>query len=76
MVAVADLVKAGYVVRSVGITEIDAETLRRAHAVHPISLVEVRYSLLDRDIEEGFYPLHENWVLMWVVCHLFHGVIE
>ncbi len=63
--AVADLVKAGYV-RSVGITEIDAETLRRAHAVHPISLVEVRYSLLDRDIEEGFYPLHENWVLMWL----------
>ena len=40
--AVADLVKAGYV-RSVGITEIDAETLRRAHAVHPISLVEVDY---------------------------------
>ena len=47
--AVADLVKAGYV-RSVGITEIDAETLRRAHAVHPIILVEVRYSLRDRDI--------------------------
>ena len=57
--AVADLVKAGYV-RSVGITEIDAETLRRAHAVHPISLVEVRYSLLDRDIEEGILPTAEQ----------------
>ena len=73
--AVADLVKAGYV-RSVGITEIDAETLRRAHAVHPISLVEVRYSLLDRDIEEGILPTaRELGIDVVTFANLFHGVI-
>ena len=67
--AVADLVKAGYV-RSVGITEIDAETLRRAHAVHPISLVEVRYSLL------GILPTaRELGIDVVTFANLFHGVI-
>lgn len=54
--AVADMVKAGYV-KSVGISEVDGATLRKANAVHPISLVEVRYSLMDRHIEDDLLPI-------------------
>ena len=73
--AVADMVKAGYV-RNVGITEIDAGTLRRAHAVHPISLVEVRYSLLDREIEQSLIPTaRELGIGIVTFANLFHGVI-
>lgn len=73
--AVADMVKAGYV-RNVGITEIDADTLRRAHAVHPISLVEVRYSLLDREIEQSLIPTaRELGIGIVTFANLFHGVI-
>lgn len=53
--AVADMVKAGYA-KSIGISEVDGATLRRANAVHPISLVEVRYSLMDRHIEDDLLP--------------------
>lgn len=73
--AVSDMVKAGYV-RNVGITEIDAGTLRRAHAVHPISLVEVRYSLLDREIEQSLIPTaRELGIGIVTFANLFHGVI-
>lgn len=73
--AIADLVKAGYV-RNVGITEIDAETLRRAYAVHPIRLVELRYSLLDRDIEQDLIPTaRELGIRIVTFANLFHGVI-
>lgn len=53
--AVSDMVKAGYV-KSIGISEVDGATLRKANAVHPISLVEVRYSLMDRHIEDDLLP--------------------
>ncbi|MDR2919029.1 MAG: aldo/keto reductase [Tannerella sp.] len=53
--AVADMVKAGYA-KSIGISEVDGATLRKANAVHPISLVEVRYSLMDRHIEDDLLP--------------------
>lgn len=53
--AIADLVKAGYV-RQIGITQVDAETLRRAHATHPISWVEAEYSLFNRSIEREILP--------------------
>ena len=49
------MVKAGYV-KSIGISEVDGATLRKANAVHPISLVEVRYSLMDRHIEDDLLP--------------------
>lgn len=53
--AVAYLVKAGYV-KTIGISEVDGTTLRKANDVHPISLVEVRYSLMDRHIEDNLLP--------------------
>ncbi len=73
--AVAELVKAGYV-REVGISEVDAETLRRAHATHPISLVEVQYSLLNRSIEESLLPAaRELGIGVVAFGILFHGLI-
>ena len=49
--AIAEQVKAGYV-RHIGLSMVDAETLRRACAVHPIHTVEMEYSLINRSIEK------------------------
>lgn len=53
--AMADLVKAGKV-RALGLSEVSAATLRRAHAVHPIAAVQSEYSLWTRDVEAGVLP--------------------
>jgi aryl-alcohol dehydrogenase-like predicted oxidoreductase len=42
--------------RYLGLSEVGAETIRRAHAVHPISAVQSEYSLWERGIEEGILP--------------------
>ena len=55
----AELKKAGYI-RNIGLTEIDAETLRRAHKVHPINTVELQYSLIERSIEKNIIPAAEE----------------
>jgi aryl-alcohol dehydrogenase-like predicted oxidoreductase len=54
--AIADLVKAGYV-RAIGLSEVGPETIRRAHAVHPIADLQIEYSLLSRGPEEKIFPL-------------------
>ena len=51
----ADLVKAGYV-RHIGLSEVGADTIRRAAAVHPISDLQIEYSLISRGIEEQILP--------------------
>ncbi|CCK25722.1 oxidoreductase [Streptomyces davaonensis JCM 4913] len=48
--AIADLVQAGYV-RHIGLSEVGPETIRRAHAVHPIRDVQIEYSLFSRGPE-------------------------
>lgn len=48
--ALADLVAAGKI-RAIGLSEVSAETLRRAHAVHPVSAVQSEYSLWSREPE-------------------------
>ena len=53
--AMADLVKAGKV-RALGLSEVSAATLRRAHAVHPIAAVQSEYSLWTRDVEAAVLP--------------------
>ncbi|MCG7503914.1 aldo/keto reductase [Mesorhizobium retamae] len=50
--AIADLVKAGYV-KHVGLSEVGSATIRRAAAVHPIADLQIEYSLLSRNIEDG-----------------------
>jgi aryl-alcohol dehydrogenase-like predicted oxidoreductase len=53
--AIADMVAAGYV-RHVGLSEAGAETIRRAAAVHPISDLQIEYSLISRGIEDEILP--------------------
>ncbi len=48
--AIADLIKAGYV-KHIGLSEVGSETIRRAHKVHPISDLQIEYSLVSRGIE-------------------------
>jgi aryl-alcohol dehydrogenase-like predicted oxidoreductase len=49
--AIAEMVQAGYV-RHVGLSETGAETVRRAHGVHPVADLQIEYSLLSRGIED------------------------
>ena len=56
MGGLADLVKAGYV-RYIGLSEVGAETLRRAAAVHPVSDLQIEYSLISRGIEDEILPV-------------------
>ena len=53
--AVADLIKDGKV-RHLGVSEFNAEQLRRAHAVHPVTALEIEYSLASRFIEAEILP--------------------
>jgi pyridoxine 4-dehydrogenase len=48
--AIADMIKAGHV-RHIGLSEVGSDTLRRAHAVHPIADLQIEYSLIARGIE-------------------------
>lgn len=54
--AIADMVKAGYV-RYIGLSEVGAETIRRAAAVHPIVDLQIEYSLISRGPEEKIFPV-------------------
>ncbi len=53
--AIADMVKVGHV-RSIGLSELGADSLRCAAAVHPISDLQIEYSLLSRGIENEILP--------------------
>jgi aryl-alcohol dehydrogenase-like predicted oxidoreductase len=53
--AMAELVEAGKV-RYLGLSEASADTIRRAHAVHPITAVQTEWSVFSRDIEEEVLP--------------------
>src|SRR6202451_172297 len=53
--AIAEMVAAGYV-RHIGLSERGADTIRRAHAVHPIAALQIEYSLMSRGIEAKILP--------------------
>jgi aryl-alcohol dehydrogenase-like predicted oxidoreductase len=53
--AMAELVEAGWV-RHIGLSEVGADTLRRAAAVHPIADLQIEYSLVSRGIESTILP--------------------
>ena len=53
--AIADLVKAGYV-RHIGLSEASAQTIRKAHAVHPIAALQIEYAIVTRGIEADILP--------------------
>jgi aryl-alcohol dehydrogenase-like predicted oxidoreductase len=52
---IADLIKAGYV-RHIGLSEVGVETIRRAHAVHPIVDLQIEYALISRSPEAKILP--------------------
>jgi aryl-alcohol dehydrogenase-like predicted oxidoreductase len=53
--AIVDLIKAGYV-RAIGLSEVGPDTIRRAQAVHPISDLQIEYSLISRGPEASIFP--------------------
>ncbi len=53
--AIADLVNAGHV-RAIGLSEVGADTIRRANDVHPISDLQIEYSLISRGPEATIFP--------------------
>jgi aryl-alcohol dehydrogenase-like predicted oxidoreductase len=54
--AIAELVKSGHV-RAIGLSEVGAETIRRASAVHPISDLQIEYSVISRGPEGKIFPV-------------------
>jgi aryl-alcohol dehydrogenase-like predicted oxidoreductase len=53
--AIADMIKAGHV-KHIGLSEVSSDTIRRAHAVHPIADLQIEYSLISRGIEDDILP--------------------
>ena len=53
--AVAEMIQAGYV-RYLGLSEMGVDTIRRAHAVYPVSELQIEYSLMSRGIEQSILP--------------------
>jgi len=62
--AMAELVAAGKV-RHLGLSEASAETVRRAHAIHPIAAVQSEYSLFSRDVERAVLPALRELASGW-----------
>ena len=74
--ALAELVKEGYI-GHIGLSEVDAETLKRASVVHPIHTVEVEYSMIDREIETDLIPAsRELGVNLLTFGILSHGLLS
>lgn len=73
--AIADLVKAGYV-RHIALSEVGAETIKRAAAVHPIVDLQIEYSLITRGPEAKIVPtLREHGVAMTAYGVLSRGLL-
>jgi aryl-alcohol dehydrogenase-like predicted oxidoreductase len=71
----ADLVREGKV-RHLGLSEVSAATLRRAHAIHPIAAVQTEYSLFSRDVEDELCPtLRELQVALVAYSPLGRGFL-
>ncbi|MFI5906070.1 aldo/keto reductase [Dactylosporangium sp. NPDC051541] len=74
--AIKELIEAGWV-RQLGLSEVDAETVRRAHAVHPVADLQIEYSLLSRAVEAEVLPtLKELGIGMTAYGVLSRGLIS
>jgi aryl-alcohol dehydrogenase-like predicted oxidoreductase len=74
--AIAEMIDAGYV-RHIGLSEVDAATIRRAYAVHPIVDLQIEYSLISRGVEEEVLPvLRELGIGMTAYGVLSRGLIS
>jgi aryl-alcohol dehydrogenase-like predicted oxidoreductase len=74
--AMAELVEQGKV-RHIGLSEASAQTIRRAHAVHPITAVQTEYSLWTRDVESEILPtLNELGIALVAYSPLGRGFLS
>jgi len=74
--AIADLVQAGFV-RQIGLSEVGVETIRKAHAVHPIVDLQIEYALITRGVEDKILPvLRELGIGMTAYGVLSRGLIS
>jgi aryl-alcohol dehydrogenase-like predicted oxidoreductase len=74
--AMAELAQAGKV-RHIGLSEASAETIRRAHAVHPITAVQTEYSLWTREVEAEILPtLNELGIALVAYSPLGRGFLS
>jgi aryl-alcohol dehydrogenase-like predicted oxidoreductase len=74
--AIKEMIDAGYV-RHIGLSEVDAATIRRAHAVHPISDLQIEYSLVSRAVEAEVLPtLRELGIGLTAYGVLARGLIS
>ncbi|UUU22365.1 aldo/keto reductase [Streptomyces sp. DSM 40750] len=74
--AMSELVAAGKV-RHLGISEAAPHTLRRAHAVHPVSAGQYEYSLFTRDVAENLLPtLRELGIGLVAYCPISRGMLS
>jgi len=73
--AMADLVADGKI-RAIGLSEVSVATLRRAHAVHPVTALQSEYSLWHRDVEQTILPAcRELGVSLVPYCPLGRGYL-
>ncbi|MEU6537055.1 aldo/keto reductase [Streptomyces sp. NPDC047000] len=74
--AIKEMIDAGYV-RHLGLSEVDAATVRRAHAVHPVADLQIEYSLVSRAVEAEVLPtLRELGIGMTAYGVLSRGLIS
>ncbi|GGU08856.1 aldo/keto reductase [Streptomyces coeruleorubidus] len=74
--AVKEMIDAGYV-RHLGLSEVDAATIRRAHAVHPVTDLQIEYSLISRAVEADILPtLRELGIGLTAYGVLSRGLIS
>jgi aryl-alcohol dehydrogenase-like predicted oxidoreductase len=74
--AIKEMIEAGYV-RHVGLSEVDAATIRRAHAVHPVADLQIEYSLISRAVEADILPtLRELGIGLTAYGVLSRGLIS
>jgi hypothetical protein len=74
--AMAEMVKAGYV-RYIALSEVSAQTMRKVHSIHPISDLQIEYSLISRGIEKDILPtLRELGIGLTAYGVLSRGLIS
>lgn len=61
-------------VRYIGLSEASAASIRRATAVHPVTALQIEYSLWTRDMSQKFCQLSENWELDWWLMPIEPGI--
>jgi aryl-alcohol dehydrogenase-like predicted oxidoreductase len=74
--AIADLIRKGYV-RHLGLSEASSSSIRKAHAVHPVSALQIEYSVLTREIEAEVLPtIRELGIALVAYGVLSRGILS